>query len=568
MRWTVQPPECCREWFMSIRAREPSLESLTARVAALEQALAALQSVPLPPRGCVCSSATAAVPAVQATGSGGAVGVNASSDTGVGVIAHSGSGVGLVAAGGGAALDTSPGIQAAIVASGGPGPGYAVWANSDGYSTAVYGQSVSGDGVAGQSTSHNGVVGSSDSGDGVVGSSTSRNGVYGQSTNGDGILGLSSYTGVGVRGIGHTGIAGMSDDHIGVYGWTEAGDGVVGESTAGNGVTGQSASGAGVYGQSTSDAGVAGQSTGGWGVIGDSDSRAGVLGRSPSGYGVAGVSDSSVGVSGLSNGVDGIAVAGWNQGGGDGVYGASYGGGHGVHGDSFGGDGVHGSSNTGEGVYGESSTGDGVYGESNSATGVYGHTASGFAGVVGEGDPYGVVGVSAFGLAGYFQGNVIVTGALLKPGGGFRIDHPLDGAGKYLSHSFVESPDMKNLYDGVVRLDASGQAEVALPAWFGALNSDVRYQLCCLGGHAPVYIAETLRDNRFTIAGGQPEMVVCWQVTGIRHDRWASAHRVPVEQDKPAAERGRYLHPELYGESEEKGLLRLPFSGRPAGDCR
>jgi hypothetical protein len=127
---------------------------------------------------------------------------------------------------------------------------------------------------------------------------------------------------------------------------------------------------------------------------------------------------------------------------------------------------------------------------------------------------------------------------------------------------------MKNLYDGVVTLDASGQAEVALPAWFGALNSDIRYQLCCLGGHAEVYIAETLRDNRFTIAGGRPGMQVCWQVTGIRHDRWASAHRVPVEQDKPAAERGRYLHPGLYGESGEKGMLRVPHRGRPAGGYR
>ena len=130
---------------------------------------------------------------------------------------------------------------------------------------------------------------------------------------------------------------------------------------------------------------------------------------------------------------------------------------------------------------------------------------------------------------------------------------------------------MKNLYDGVATLDATGQAEVVLPAWFAALNTEVRYQLCCLGGHAPVYIAEQLRDNRFTIAGGQPGMEVCWQVTGIRQDRWAQAHRVPVEQDKPAAERGHYLHPELYGEPAERGMLPLGHRRRaPAegfGEC-
>ena len=178
----------------------------------------------------------------------------------------------------------------------------------------------------------------------------------------------------------------------------------------------------------------------------------------------------------------------------------------------------------------------------------------------------GVVGASYSGFAGYFYGDVYVTGSLVKPGGGFRIDHPLDAPGKYLSHSFVESPDMKNLYDGVVTLDATGRAEVCLPAWFAALNTEIRYQLSCIGGHAPVYIAETLRDNRFTIAGGQAGMLVCWQITGIRQDRWAAAHRMPVEQDKPPDERGHYLHPELYGESSEKGMLPLRYPGQaPTG---
>ena len=32
-----------------------------------------------------------------------------------------------------------------------------------------------------------------------------------------------------------------------------------------------------------------------------------------------------------------------------------------------------------------------------------------------------------------------------KPGGSFKIDHPVDPACKYLYHSFVESPDMMNV---------------------------------------------------------------------------------------------------------------------------
>jgi len=44
-------------------------------------------------------------------------------------------------------------------------------------------------------------------------------------------------------------------------------------------------------------------------------------------------------------------------------------------------------------------------------------------------------------------------------------------------------------------------------------------------------------------------------VTGIRQDAWANAHRIPLEEAKPELERGSYLHPELYGAPEEKGVL-------------
>ena len=49
-------------------------------------------------------------------------------------------------------------------------------------------------------------------------------------------------------------------------------------------------------------------------------------------------------------------------------------------------------------------------------------------------------------------------------------------------------------------------------------------------------------------------MKVSWQVTGIRQDAWANAHRIPVEEEKNAREHGYYLHPELYGAPEEKGI--------------
>jgi hypothetical protein len=142
--------------------------------------------------------------------------------------------------------------------------------------------------------------------------------------------------------------------------------------------------------------------------------------------------------------------------------------------------------------------------------------------------------------AGYFGGNVQVTGTLFKGGGGFRIDHPLDPTNKFLNHSFVESPDMKNIYDGNVYLDSLGQAIVQLPNWFVSVNSDYRYQLTPIGGFAPIYISQEVINNQFRIAGGTPGLKVSWQVTGIRNDRWAVANRIQVEENKVGNESQHY----------------------------
>lgn len=149
------------------------------------------------------------------------------------------------------------------------------------------------------------------------------------------------------------------------------------------------------------------------------------------------------------------------------------------------------------------------------------------------------------GPAARFEGNVQVTGLLSKGAGSFQIDHPLAPTEKYLYHSFVESPDMKNVYDGVATLDRRGEAWIELPDWFEALNETFRYQLTALGAPAPnLYVADEIAGNRFRIAGGRAGQRISWQVTGVRHDAYARAHRIPVEVDKPAAERGTYLYPE------------------------
>ncbi len=151
------------------------------------------------------------------------------------------------------------------------------------------------------------------------------------------------------------------------------------------------------------------------------------------------------------------------------------------------------------------------------------------------------------------NGDLNVNGNLNKLSGSFKIDDPLDPANKYLSHSFVESPDMMNIYNGVVRLDARGEAWVVLPAYFEALNRDFRYQLTSLGSSQPrLYIAREVDGNRFKISGGRANGKVSWQVTGVRHDAWANAHRIPNEEDKPLEKRGTYLYPELHGDKSNQ----------------
>ena len=177
----------------------------------------------------------------------------------------------------------------------------------------------------------------------------------------------------------------------------------------------------------------------------------------------------------------------------------------------------------------------------------------GGAGIFAAGGGGGFSGASS-GPAGHFEGDVEVTGNLSKGGGSFKIDHPLDPENKYLYHSFVESPDMMNIYNGNVMTDASGDAVVTLPDWFEALNRDFRYQLTVIGTFAQAIVAEKVNGNHFKIKTNAQNVEVSWQVTGIRQDAYANKHRIPVEETKPEVERGSYLHPDVFDQPDERNV--------------
>jgi len=147
-------------------------------------------------------------------------------------------------------------------------------------------------------------------------------------------------------------------------------------------------------------------------------------------------------------------------------------------------------------------------------------------------------------------GNLTVTGTIAKGGGTFKIDHPLDPENKYLIHSFVESPDMMNIYSGNATTDTNGYVTVILPNYFEAANKDFRYQLTTIGTFAQAIIKEKVQNNKFVIQTNQPNVEVSWQITAVRADKFANENRIVPEKEKEF--KGTYLHPELYGAGKEQ----------------
>jgi len=341
---------------------------------------------------------------------------------------------------------------------------------------------------------------------------------------------------------------------------------------------GESGLGIGVYGSHAGSGwGVYGISQNGFGVFGTSPNSDGVRATSSSGRGLfASTTSGAAGLRALHNNADteamlateDYAVEAYNiedEGEGTGIY--AEGGRVGLYGfarpEGFGADltrigvlGFAGGTSTGAseiyGVRGFAAAP--INGGGRNAYGLYGEAQIGN----GTNDAYGVYGTTtgpAVGWAGYFAGNVHVQGTLSKSSGSFKIDHPLDPENKYLSHSFVESPEMLNIYSGTARLDDNGAALIELPEYFDALNAEFRYQLTAVGAPMPgLYISREVSGNSFEVAGGKAGAKVSWQVSGVRQDASALAHPIVVEQDKAERDRGLYLDPEAYGHGSEKGI--------------
>lgn len=217
-------------------------------------------------------------------------------------------------------------------------------------------------------------------------------------------------------------------------------------------------------------------------------------------------------------------------------------GGHGVYG--IGVNGLVGETNyrDGFGVYGRNY--DALGPLTSNAVGTYGY---GYVGV--WGDQTDINGFSV-----YANGDMGAAG--IKP---FYIDHPTDPENKYLRHFSIESNEVLNVYRGNATFDANGEATVVMPDYFDAVNNEnCTYQLTPIGGYAPLYIKEKLANGQFVIAGGTEGMEVSWTMHTERNDPYMQQHpeKRNVEVNKEDWNKGKYLRPDLYGQPEDKKIVR------------
>jgi hypothetical protein len=152
-------------------------------------------------------------------------------------------------------------------------------------------------------------------------------------------------------------------------------------------------------------------------------------------------------------------------------------------------------------------------------------------------------------------GKVVVTGDFTAVGvKAFTMDHPLDLENKILMHAAAESNEVINFYSGNITTDASGKAVVKLPDYFEAINKDFRYQLTVVGTFAQAIISKEVDNNHFEIATSVPNVKVSWEVKGVRNDARMKKYPFVAEQEKTAAQKGKYWDPSVHNQPESKGV--------------
>ncbi|MBN2173917.1 MAG: Ig-like domain-containing protein [Bacteroidales bacterium] len=163
-----------------------------------------------------------------------------------------------------------------------------------------------------------------------------------------------------------------------------------------------------------------------------------------------------------------------------------------------------------------------------------------------------ILAMTNYGLAGDFQGNVLITGSLSKGSGSFLIDHPLDPENKLLRHNFIESPENLVVYRGKAKLNSNGETVVELPDYFEALTKENEATVTLTSIGKPFLTGyEWEHDYKCFKVYGDPDREISWVVFADRDDPVMHQLARPVEEEKGPdniyCEKGKLLYPEAYG---------------------
>jgi hypothetical protein len=275
----------------------------------------------------------------------------------------------------------------------------------------------------------------------------------------------STFAGVHGTARDFTGVAGTSISHVGVYGQLE--DDIFVPSVLHAGVLGAAGTQPGVIGFSANNDGMQGRSFNGDGVLGNSLLGSGVSGRSGSS-----ASSGVRGVAGIEGPPPGMGIP------------------------------------AAAGVLGTASDAPGVIGTSDVRIGVYGFSAAN-AGVVGE---------SVNSFAGFFAGNVVVTGTLTAGVKNAAVRFP-DGSQRVLH--CMESPEHWFEDFGAAKL-ARGRATVKLDPDFAKVikRGDYHVFLTPRGDCRGLYV-RSQGGASFEVrelAGGKSSVAFSYRIVGRRKD--------------------------------------------------
>lgn len=195
------------------------------------------------------------------------------------------------------------------------------------------------------------------------------------------------------------------------------------------------------------------------------------------------------------------------------------------------------------------SQGDGIVARAN------GENNNGIVGIARNGgSPYAIWGQGDGDWAGYFSGNVRITGELDQGLAAVKMDDPRAPTERYINQASVVGGEMLTLYNGNATTDAKGEAVVKMPNYVEAIAKDFRYQLTPIGQFAQAIVAKELSGGEFVIRTDKPFVKVSWQLSGVRSDPSALASRYKAVEDKTGDAKGTYMNPQAFGQSKSLGV--------------